>query len=1183
MSKANLTSSIKQPIAIVGLACRFPGSNNVLEFWDNLIQGRDCITDPPSNRLDHLLPDTKGGFIHDIDMFDAEFFGISTGEAIKIDPQQRHLLELTWLALEDAGYDPKLLAGTNTCVTIGIAGAEYDQLVKDHDPDPTVVSHLGVHPSISAARLSQFFDLRGKSIVVNTACSSSLVAIETACQQLWLKQAELAIVGGVNLLFAPYISERIKNSGWLSSQGVCRSFDADADGYVRSEGVGVIVLKSYSQARNDNDRIYAVISDTCVVHNGRGNGLSLPSMQAQVELLQQLYCRGGADIDMDSIYYIETNTTGTKIGDAVELKALGQVIGKKRVSLQPLRVGCLKPNIGHSEGASGMAGIMKVALSLYYRKLPGTLYFKSATPGLNLRSLGLHVQTELEDIRPSVTGVRAGVSSFGFGGANAHVLLQEAHHIKRMPSRCCPKQIFLISAKSDETLLELASLYLDLLRGQQDISMADLSYTLHVRRHHFDQCLAIISESQNDLIDQLAYFLSCSDDDYQGNLVRYHIPAATRNKPHSICFLFAGQCRLARETISYMSDWYPAFCDTFRCTAQLVKSRFGLNLADLIDDGSADEGAAPELRKLLSDYITYLIWSAWGIHPSICFGSGSGQLAAAVAAGILELESALELLLQTHHALTSRAIKPAKRFFYSSSSNILIKPGENADPDLWQFRDNFTFEGSAQFSAQALPLSLAEIGSIVPINLANACLDESNDEDRKLKTAELSVEALLKGLIQADKAGINIDYNRVGCFENCQVMTLPPYPFRRQKLRMQCSDRSTVSIQCRTESKEQDQVEQNDDVLSVASMHARHGSTSNGLEGEVQGLWSRVLGHNSFELDDNFFLIGGDSIAAAKLADLIAKSHGCTMSVALIFLLPTIAEQVSWLQSPHSPLPSPNLVTLQPLGDRSPLYLIHGWGGRLGHIVPLARSLAPVRPVIGIQASEHLLTSKQPLTITVEQLASIYAEQILAVHPGGPIHLVGYSAGGWYAHAVASALQQRGACIGLLAILDSEGGPRIHRLIGGLVFSSWFIRRLAQHLPGLAGYSPEREASMKQHALHRLKRLNHRLNSLVRVRMFNKERFAAWMAGRAYDLTPPDPFVECLRTTYKPPRLPLAVDLFAPASQMPHLQQLWSFYATRGIRPHPLFHSHHDFIRSDLAGELASALEAALVISETRL
>ena len=500
-----------EPIAIVGIGCRFPGAHDPEAFWQLLRNGVDAISEVPRDRWDidrFYDPDPTqpnktnqrwGGFLDQVDQFDPQFFGIAPREAQTIDPQQRLMLELAWEALEDAGQVPEALAGSQTGVYVGIGTHDYSVMLWQNpvnDPHATT----GTGNCIAANRISYGLDLRGPSVAIDTACSSSLVAVHLACQSLWLGESTLALAGGVNVLLLPTAMVGFTKSGFMAADGRCKTFDAAADGYVRSEGAGMVVLKPLRQAKRDGDQVYAVIRGGAVNQDGRSNGLTAPNPQAQVAVLRQAYERAG--VSPGAVRYVEVHGTGTKLGDPMELKALGSVLEEGRVPGLRCGVGSVKTNIGHTETAAGIAGVIKVALALQHGELPPSLHFRQPNPYIDFDKLPVQVQEKLETLEG---GAIAGVSAFGFGGTNAHLVLESAPAQK---SRKSKKKLHLLtlSAKSDAALKDGAR-NLEAFLGRSQCALADVCYTANVGRSAFPYRLAILADSVESLRQQLQDFL----------------------------------------------------------------------------------------------------------------------------------------------------------------------------------------------------------------------------------------------------------------------------------------------------------------------------------------------------------------------------------------------------------------------------------------------------------------------------------------------------------------------------------------------------------------------------------------------------------------------------------------------------------------------------------------------------
>jgi acyl transferase domain-containing protein len=383
----------REPLAIVGIGCRFPGSvRSPAELWKLLVEGVDAITEIPANRwslASFYDPDPAkpgracvrwGGFLEGVDEFDAQFFGISPREAARADPQQRLLLEVAYEALEDAGISQERIAGSTGGVFVGISSYDYGGMqYREHERlGIDAYTNLGAALCIAANRISYLFDLHGPSLAVDTACSSSLVAAHLACQSIWERKCEFAFVAGVNLILRPEVTIGFSKASMLAPDGHCKSFDARANGYVRGEGCGVLVVKPLSRALEDHDTIYAVIRATVVNQDGRTEGISVPNEEAQEAMLREALYEAG--ISAHGIQYVEAHGTGTPVGDPIEARALGRVLGKPRAPGSHCLIGSIKSNIGHLESASGIAGLIKAALCLKHGQIPRSLHSKRLIP-----------------------------------------------------------------------------------------------------------------------------------------------------------------------------------------------------------------------------------------------------------------------------------------------------------------------------------------------------------------------------------------------------------------------------------------------------------------------------------------------------------------------------------------------------------------------------------------------------------------------------------------------------------------------------------------------------------------------------------------------------------------------------------------------------------------------------------
>ncbi|MGO9917251.1 MAG: SDR family NAD(P)-dependent oxidoreductase, partial [Isosphaeraceae bacterium] len=510
------TDQWPEPIAIVGIGCRLPGSPNPSAYWDLVRNGRDALREMPDwrwgNDVEPLKAEfpalSRGGFLENVDQFDPEFFGISVREAVSMDPQQRMLLEVVWEALEDAGLPPAKLPNSRSGVFLGISSSDFihmllrlDERMKRIDP----YTATGNAHSIAANRLSYLLNLNGPSFAVDTACSSSLVAVHLACRSLLNRECDLAVAAGVNICLVPDLSLAFSRAGMLSPDGICKAFDADANGYVRGDGCGAIVIRRLSDALAAGDTVLALIRSSAVNQDGRSAGLTAPSGPAQQAVVRQaLVCAG---LKPDDISYVEAHGTGTALGDPIEANALAEVYGTGS-SAEPCCMGTVKANIGHLEAASGIAGLIKVALMLQARQLPPQPHFRSLNPLIRLEGKRLRV---LRDGGPWTVAEgrrRAGCSSFGFGGTNAHVILEEAPMDEQaVPPPLVGPRVLPLSARTKAALQEQARRHLRFIDENPHVKLDDLCRVAAIGRTHFEHRLAIQASSLAEVRTALVDFL----------------------------------------------------------------------------------------------------------------------------------------------------------------------------------------------------------------------------------------------------------------------------------------------------------------------------------------------------------------------------------------------------------------------------------------------------------------------------------------------------------------------------------------------------------------------------------------------------------------------------------------------------------------------------------------------------
>jgi acyl transferase domain-containing protein/acyl carrier protein len=639
------------PVAIVGIGCRFPGASGVEEFWRVLRDGLETTIDYPGGRFPAIdrvyaaadrIATRRGGFLRNLDEFDAEFFGISPREAAQLDPHQRLLLEVAWEAIEDAGIPAEKIAGTETGVFTGVWTSDYERTLYEQNGGPDFYSTTGGGRYSASGRLAYFLDLRGPSLTLDTACSSSLVAIHLACQSLRLGESEMALAGGANVILTPEITLTYSAANMLSPDGRSKFGDASADGYVRSEGAGLVLLKLLDRAMADGDPIYAVIRGSAVNNDGHSSGLLIsPSREGQEAMLRTAL--RNADLDPGTIDYVEAHGTGTLVGDPVEIETIGRVVntpGRQR----PCAIGSVKTNIGHTESAAGAAGVIKVALSLERGTLPASLHYREPNPAIAWNQLPVKVQSATTAWPHSRPQRLAGVSGFGITGTNAHVVLENLTE-KRDAVRSAPdsenrEHLFVLSAHSARSLKAVAQSWRDRLQSDSawPASLTDLAYTAGVRRTHQEYRLAIVAASRAELDEKLAAWL-------QGEEAEGVRDGQRRSgMSGKAVFVFPGQGGqwhgMARGLMRE-----PVFRSTLEECDAAIRKHTGWSVVERLMAAEMPENIAavqPCLFAVMAALTA--LWRSWGIKPQAVVGHSMGECAAAWACGALSLDDATAVI-----------------------------------------------------------------------------------------------------------------------------------------------------------------------------------------------------------------------------------------------------------------------------------------------------------------------------------------------------------------------------------------------------------------------------------------------------------------------------------------------------------------------------------------------------------
>lgn len=675
-SNALEESMESEKIAIIGTGCRFPGDvNDARALWELLVQGREVVTEVPPDRwnIEHFYdPEPgiagksmakRGGFLKNIDQFDPQFFGISPREAPYIDPQQRLLLETAWEAIEDAGLVLDFERGTDLAVFVGISHNDYQAIQGTAWEHTGISAHspTGSAHSVAANRISYCLNLRGPSVALDTACSSALTAVHVACEHLWAGRGRAALAGGVTVMITPGGFIGFSQAAMLSPEGRCKAFDASADGFVRGEGAGMVLLKRLSDALADGDPIQGVIVASAMNQDGHTNGISLPSPEAQARLVRDACAQFG--IDPRRVGFVEAHGTGTAVGDPIEAHALAEALCANRPDGAPLPIGSVKTNLGHLETAAGVAGLLKAMLALKHAQIPPSLHFREPSPHIDFQALKLRVPTALEPFPAADTPRLAGVNSFGFGGANSHVILEEppATPPAPLPSDAAARPWPLVlSARSENSLRKaarnLAGWIDEHMRSNgQEPLLPDLTYTLGARRNHHPYRLTLVTESTGEAIRELTAFSEAQPVER----IRTAFSPRPEQAPR-IGFVMSGQgpqwWGMGRE----LRRREPVFRRALEECAEALApwTRFSL-----LEEMEKDEGASQMSRTEIAQPAIFAmqvalaeLWKSWEVTPSAIVGHSVGEIAAACVAGILSLEEAARVI-----ALRSRFMDECAR------------------------------------------------------------------------------------------------------------------------------------------------------------------------------------------------------------------------------------------------------------------------------------------------------------------------------------------------------------------------------------------------------------------------------------------------------------------------------------------------------------------------------------------
>jgi len=785
---------VHEPIAIVGMACRFPGgADNPDAFWRLLRDGTDAVGQIPADRWDvdaYYDPDTaargkmytrEGAFLTDVDRFDPHFFGIAPREAAAIDPQHRLLLEVAWEALEAACFRLDRSTARRTGVFVGISSHDYAQLLLQGGA-AGIDAYLGTGNAFSAAagRLSYSLGLQGPSLAVDTACSSSLVAVHLACQSLQHGECDAAVAGGVNVILSPLTNINFCSAHMLARDGRCKTFDANADGYGRGEGCGVIVLERLSDARANGHPVLATIRGSAVNQDGRTNGLTAPNGLAQQALIREALSRAG--IAAREVGYVEAHGTGTPLGDPIEIEALAAVYGEGRPSDRPLAVGSVKTNIGHLEAAAGIAGLIKVILTLQRRQIPAHLHLERPNPLVPWQRIPIRVPRQLEPWSTTRSSRVAAVSSFGFTGTNAHVVVQEPpadDHAR--PARNRTEEILCLSAKTPAALRALALRFAEHIDAHTDEAVDDICHTANTCRAHHEYRAAFLAKTTDGLRTDLRAY---GTDRKPGAFLSGRANASERR----IAFVFLGGPRhtqTARHLYERESTFHRAIDECERLFEPLIGTSL---VAALFADVRAPSGDRVEDAQVFAgEYALAQLWRSWGLTSSLALGYGVGADVAACVGGAMSLEEAAA-------RVGRRTPVAVERVAASGQFHTVAAP---VRPTLAGSPLDETIEGRT--ASQSAETPEADITHAIRSARAHRCqlvllvtpdmvtaLDPSSTSGAVVQQTAADTgtdisRQILATLAKLYVAGFDIDWDEFNREYSPRLVALPPYPFERER------------------------------------------------------------------------------------------------------------------------------------------------------------------------------------------------------------------------------------------------------------------------------------------------------------------------------------------------------------------------------------------------------------------
>lgn len=1018
-------------IAVIGMAGRFPGASSIEQFAKNLFAGVESVTTFTDDQLlsagvDPNLVEAPnyvkaGVVLEGIELFDAGFFGYTPREAELTDPQQRVFLECAWEALEDAGYDPD-----RTRLRVGVfAGAGANSYLENNLlSNPNLVSSLHhLQKSVAtqidhlSTRVSYKLNLKGPSLSIQTACSSSLVATHIACQSLLNGECDMALAGGVSIRVPQMPGYLYEQGSTFSSDGHCRAFDASGQGMMPGSGAAVIVLKRLADAIEDGDFIRAVICASAINNDGAAKvGYTAPSLEGQATVIAA--AQALADVNADEISYVEAMGTGTALGDPIEVAALTKAFRRTSQKQGFCAIGSVKTNIGHLGPASGMAGFVKVVLALQHRVLPPSLNFKQPNRSIDFANSPFYVQQKLGPWQPESGRRVAGVSSFAVGGTNAHMIVEEAPaDIASGESQ--PWQLLPISARSPGALEKATDRLAEFLACHGGLKLADVAFTLQQGRKPFPHRRILAAKS----VEEAAALLRARDRER----------VFTGAEEHSGCpvaFVFPKEVghyvNLGREI--YFTE--KTFRQHVDLCCEFLKAHMGFDLRQALYPGTdkiADPGdprrrpGNAETATFVLEYALARLWMSWGVCPEAMIGHGIGEYVAACLAGVFSLEDALKLVAAGAQPMPAVPLHEKKLFeglqlcapkipYLSNLTGAWIQPSEATDPAYWSnhLRQTLRFTDGIGELGELIGAPgriLLEVGwGQTPAGPGQVVL--SSFADRFSEAA-----GMMTTLGQLWTAGLRPDWNALYAGQRRRRVSLPSYPFERQRYWIEGKHSSVRSQRCDSRSLP-------DQRPTFRAGDLPHDTD---LEGILAAVWQEVLGFEKIAGDDNFFNIGGDSFLATLLLSRLRAQLGVELPPNSVFLAPTIAAQAKLIAKTATRGANDIVVQLQKGSPaRPPFFMIHSY-----HLyTSLPGALGSGQPFYGV---EEFAVSDPVDNWKLESMMARYVEGIRAVEPHGPYFIGGFCSAAIPALEVARQLEETGESVPLLVIIDPVGTTKVQK------------------------------------------------------------------------------------------------------------------------------------------------------------